>query len=202
MAFKNNKDVDDDLQKLEIDIRQYKIEFEQYFGGGKKRPPNDTEWRIEQMMKRYGDRSAELNYGQRFRYGNLTQTYVKFRDIFRKRVKKREEASLAADRHFGEAARKIEAERAAKRKVSAMPAVAVICNDPVHEPQNVEKIFAAFREAIDRAGESGKSLSRQQFEQFLRQKVDQFHKQKGNRNVEFVVSVEGGKAHLKARVRG
>jgi hypothetical protein len=202
MVIKNSKGVDDDLQKLESDIRMYKIEFEQYFGGGKKRPPNDTEWRIEQMMKRYGDRSAELSYGQRFHYGNLTQTYVKFRGIFRKRLKKREEASVRQDRHFGEAARKIEAERAAaRRKPPSMPAVAVTCSDPAREPQNVEKIYAAFREASNLAGESGGVISRQQFEQFLRQKTEQLRKQKGSQEVEFVVSVEGGRAHLKARVR-
>ncbi len=67
---------DEDLSRLERDIRQLKIEYEQYFGGGKKRPPADIEWRIEQIIKRYGDRAAEMNYGQRFRYGNLAQTYV------------------------------------------------------------------------------------------------------------------------------
>src|SRR5438309_2032908 len=70
---------DEDLIRLERDIRQLKIEFDQYFGGGRKRPPNDIEWRIEQLIKRYGDRAAEMNYGQRFRYGNLSQTYAKYR---------------------------------------------------------------------------------------------------------------------------
>src|SRR6266481_4667012 len=101
---------DEDLLRLERDIRQLKIEFEQYFGGGKKRPPSDIEWRIEQVIKRYGDRAAEMNYGQRFRYGNLAQTYAKYREIFHKRMQEREEGKV--DRHFGAAARAIEAERA------------------------------------------------------------------------------------------
>ena len=40
---------DEDLSRLERDIRQLKIEYEQYFGGGKKRPPADIEWRIEPL---------------------------------------------------------------------------------------------------------------------------------------------------------
>src|ERR1700688_5083076 len=98
---------DDDLGHLERDIRQLKIEFEQYFGGGRKRPPNEIEWRIEQTIKRYGDRAAQMNYAQRFRYGNLAQTFAKYREIFHKRMRKREEGTV--DRHFGAAARAIEA---------------------------------------------------------------------------------------------
>ena len=41
------KEIDGDMNQLEHDIRQFKIEFEQYFAGGKKRPPNGLEWRIE-----------------------------------------------------------------------------------------------------------------------------------------------------------
>src|SRR5580704_12246275 len=135
-------ETEEDLRRLEHDIRMYKIEYEQYFGGGKQRPPNDTEWRIEQMVKRYSDRGGQLNYGQRFLYGNLVQAYVKFRDVFRKRLKRREEGR--GERHFGEAARKIEAERAAKRRAQPVPAVAVTCSDPVHEPRKVEQIYSAF----------------------------------------------------------
>ena len=89
-------EVDEDLTRLESDIRQLKIQYEQYFGGGKKRPPQDVEWRIEQTAKRYGDRGAEMNYAQRFRYGNLMQTYTKCREIFHKRLQRHEEGVRAA----------------------------------------------------------------------------------------------------------
>src|ERR1700681_865729 len=105
--------VDEDLGQLEKDIRQMKIEYEQYFGGGKKRPPSDIEWRIDSLLKRYSDRGAEMKYSQRFRYGNLTQMYSKYREMFRKRLKQKEEGTVP--RHFGAAAREIEKERARKR---------------------------------------------------------------------------------------
>jgi hypothetical protein len=195
---------EEDLTRLERDIRQLKIEYEQYFGGGKSRPPNDTEWRIESVLKRYGDRGAEMSYGQRFRYSNLAQTYAKYRDIFHKRMQKREEGSV--DRHFGAAARAIEAERARTRAAqpapeAAQPQLAVACADPVREPGKVAELYSAFREAMERSGQSTERLSRESFEQFLLQKVEQLRKQKGSQEVEFVVSVEDGKPRLKARVR-
>ena len=193
-----NKETDEDLSRMEHDIRKLKIEYEQFFGGGKARPPSDTEWRIEQVIKRYGDRGAEMNFGQRFRYGNLAQTFAKYKEIFHKRVRKREEGTV--DRHFGAAAREIEAERARRRKAEAPPPVAVRCSDPAREPKQVEQIYKAFREALERSGQPTEKLSRENFEKFLQRKVEQL-RQKGGQDVEVVVSVEGGKPSLKARIK-
>jgi hypothetical protein len=188
---------DEDLNRLERDIRQLKIEFEQYFGGGKKRPPNDIEWRIEQVIKRYGDRAAEMNYGQRFRYGNLTQTYSKYREIFHKRMQKREEGTV--QRHFGAAARAIQAERSRSGTASPSP-VAVTCSDLERESGKVDELYRAFREALNSSGESVERLSREKFQKFLLQKSEQIRKQRGEQ-IEFLVSIENGKARLKARVK-
>ena len=193
-----NKEVDDDLKRLESDIRQFKIEYEQFFGGGRKRPPNDTEWRIERVLQRYGDRGAELNYAQRFRYGNLAQNYARLRDVMRKRGKRVEEGTV--QRHFGAAARNVEKQREARRKEQGLPAVSVTCSDPAREPRKVEQIYSAMREAIESTGESSGKLSRDEFKDFLRQKTNQLRAQKGSAFVEFVVSVEGGKPRLRARV--
>ncbi len=112
--------IDDDLNSIERDVRTLKIEFEQYFGGGRSRPPTDTQWRLEVMLKRYADRSAEFTSGQRFRYSNLSQTYAKYQDMWRKKLAQRETGTT--QHHYGAAAKAIQEERA--RKSAAMkPAV-------------------------------------------------------------------------------
>jgi hypothetical protein len=196
--------VDEDLGQLEKDIRQLKIEYEQYFGGGKARPPSEIEWRIETTLKRYSDRGGQMNYGQRFRYGNLTQMYTKFRDMFRKRMKQKEEGTI--QRHFGAAAREIEAERARKRAAAEKPngshlPFAVSWSDPDSEKKKVEQLFNAFRDAKARAGENTEPLTMEAFQKFVRQKTDELKKQKDAHEVEYVVSVEGKHARLKARVK-
>jgi hypothetical protein len=65
----------------------------------------------------------------------------------------------------------------------------------------VDQIYTAFRDALERSGQPTTKLTRDQFEEFLRQKTEQLRKAKGTHSVEFVVSVESGKAKLKARVR-
>jgi hypothetical protein len=190
---------DDDMGRLERDIRQLKIEFEQYFGGGRKRPPNEIEWRIEQTIKRYGDRAAQMNYAQRFRYGNLAQTFAKYREIFHKRMRKHEEGTV--ERHFGAAARAIEAARAQQRRATPAPEITVTCSDPARESSKVEELYRAFREALQSSGEPVDRLSREKFEKFLMQKSEQIRNQKRGQEIEFMVSVENGKARLKARVK-
>ena len=195
---------DEELGQLERDIRQLKIEYEQYFGGGKARPPSDIEWRIDTMLKRYGDRGAEMKYSQRFRYGNLTQMYSKFREMFRKRMKQREEG--AVQRHFGAAAREIEAERArmraeAEKSEAVHLPFAVSWKDPDHEKKKVEQLFAAFREAKARAGEDTEPLTMDAFQKFVRQKTFELKKQKNAHEVEYIVSLEDNHARLKARVK-
>jgi hypothetical protein len=198
------KTVDEDLAQLERDIRQLKIEYEQYFGGGKARPPSDIEWRIDTLMKRYSDRGADMNYGQRYRYGNLTQMYSKYRQVFRKRMKEKEEGTV--HRHFGAAAREIEAQRASQRARATKPqpapdSFAVSWDDPDHEKKKVEQLFTAFRDAKIRAGEDTTPLTMEAFQKFVRQKTDQLKKQKDAHEVEYIVTVEGKHARLKARVK-
>jgi hypothetical protein len=101
--------IDEDLNQIERDTRTLKIEYEQFFGGGRQRPPADTQWRVETLIRRYNERTAELSFAQRFRFNNLTQTYAKYQDMWRKRLMQKEGA--VSNRHFGAAARAVEAER-------------------------------------------------------------------------------------------
>jgi hypothetical protein len=196
---------DDDLNSFERDIRQYKIEYEQYFGGGKSRPPNDTEWRIETVVKRYSDGRASMKYSQRFRYNNLTQTYVKYRDVFRKRMKQKEEGSV--QRHFGSAAREIEKERAARRaqeprKPAAAPSLfSMTCKDPDRERTKVEELYEVYRRAQEETGEKTNVLTLGNFVKFVQKKTEQLKREQKAEEVEYVVTVEKNKARLVARVK-
>lgn len=195
--------IDEDIGQLEKDIRQLKIEYEQYFGGGKKRPPTEIEWRIETLLKRYSDRGGNMNYSQRFHYGSLVQMYTKYRDIFRKRVKQKEEGTV--QRHFGAAAREIEEMRARRRggekAAAAQFPFSVSWKDPDHEKKKVEQLYTAFRDAKEQVGEDTKPLTMDVFQKFVRQKTDQLKKQKDAHEIEYIVSVEGNHARLKARVK-
>jgi hypothetical protein len=219
--------IDEDLGQLERDIRQLKIEYDQYFGGGRKRPPTEIEWRIELVVKRYGERGGELKFGQRFRFNNLTQTYAKYKDIFRKKLQLKEEGR--SQRHFGAAAKAIEAERAKAHPVplpvgpvtvptpAPVPAIAspvavsripvpapafrVVCADPERETENVDRLFQAFVQAKAKTGEDTHKLSPAGFREFVRKKTKDLQDKEKCRDVEYVVEVIGGQVKLKALVK-
>jgi hypothetical protein len=220
--------IDEELAGMERDIRQLKIEYDQFFGGGRKRPPTEIEWRIEQVVKRHGERAGELKFGQRFRLTNLTQTYAKYKDIFRKKTAQKEEGR--SQRHYGAAAKMIEAERAkahpapppvtspvaqspshaeapvSKRAVAtaasgAANAFRVVCADPEHETENVDRLFQAFVSAKKQAGEETSKLSQAGFKEFVRKKTIDLQDKQHCRDVEYVVETVAGQVKLKALVK-
>ena len=201
--------IDEELAGLERDIRQLKIEYDMYFGGGRKRPPSEIEWRIELVIKRYSERGGDLKYTQRFRFTNLAQTYAKYKEVFRKRLARREEGKV--ERHFGAAAKAIEAERAKTQAVSVStgePQAAgtaktfrVTCSAPEKEADKVEQLYEAFVRAKQEAGEDMGRMTRLGFNEFVRKKTKDLQEQKNCSEVEYVVETVDGQVKLKALVK-
>ena len=209
--------IDEDLGQLERDIRQLKIEYDQYFGGGRKRPPTEIEWRIELIIKRYGERIGDLKFAQRFRYNNLTQSYAKYKDVFRKRMQRKEEGTV--ERHYGAAAKAIEAERAKKQSetagasasaeqsggaaiaAAAGGAFRMTCSEPEKESEKVEQLYQAFVNAKLQAGEDVQKLTPASFNEFVKKKTHDLQKQKKCKDVEYVVETVDGQVKLKALVK-
>ena len=141
-----------------------------------------------------------MNSGQRFRYSTLVQAYIKYREMFKKRMKKKEEGVV--EHHYGAAAKAIEAERARARKGAHIRKVAfaITCADPEHETAKVENLFTALTEAQHEAGVRAKPMSLDQFRQFIRKKTQQLKDDKHCREVEYRIEVEDGEVRLKAAV--
>ncbi len=208
--------VDEDLNQLEKDIRQLKIEYDMYFGGGRKRPPQETLWRAEQMIKRYSERSANMNFSQRFRFNNLSQNFAKNMEVWRKKLKQKEEGFV--QRHYGAAAKAIEAQREKEQPPAPSPAAAaasaaprrpsgppslyeVACSDPDREPEKVQQLYTALVEAKKKAGEKTDALTLANFQDFVRLKTQQLKKQVGAEQVEYSITLEDGQVKLKARTK-
>lgn len=194
--------IEEDLSQIEKDIRTLKIEYEQYFGGGRKRPPSDTQWRVESLMKRYGDRGADMSYAQRFRYTNLSQTFAKYCEIWRKKLKEREEGTTP--HHFGAAAKAIEAERAkreaAARANSQRSPFTMAFSQPEREADKIEQLYRKLVEARTATGEKGGTPNFDEFSKFVREKTHQLKSKKSASQVEYTVSIEEGRVKLKARI--
>jgi hypothetical protein len=175
--------VDEELTRLEENIRRLKIEYEAYFNGGIPRPPNETLYRVEHGIKRYSGDVARLSASQRFRFNQVWQRYAVYSDLWRKRLRSREEG-----REFGPR----------RQAAGTEPATQVVCRDPDREQANVDRLLQALVEAKQRAGESTDDIDPANFQKFVREKTMQLKQELGCDSVLFSVTVKEGKVRFTA----
>ena len=199
--------VDEELTLLEEALRRLKVEYDVYFGGGAKRPPNDTEWRVNRILRKYSD-GHRMNFSQRFRYNTLAQRYAVYSDLWRQKLKIKEEgfrrpqdALLAIQGLRTE--QELEAAHALHEQTRSEAegvAFSVHCSDLQKEQEKVRALFHVLSDARGKLGESA-SGSFESFQKFLERKTAQIRRDYGCHSVEYAVEVEGGQVRLKAKPR-
>jgi hypothetical protein len=181
---------DEQLTRLEDDIRRLRIEFDIFFNGGAKRPPYDTKGRVETLLTRLGD-DRTLTYAQRYRYNSLASRYNAFRDLWRRTMQGREEG-----RDPVSAARAHVKQETNTREVES---VSFVCLDAHKELEVIKNLYTSLLEAKRRCGEPTEDLSFPKFHRLIASKADGIKEQRGCDRVRFSVSVEDGHVSFKAR---
>jgi len=181
--------VDDQLSRLEEDIRRLKIEFDVFFNGASKKPPYDTKGRVDTMMKRLGD-DRSLNYAQRYRYNALGARYNAFRDLWRRTMKGREEG-----RDPGATARA----SAKQQAVAEFKRTDFVCDDAHKDVELVKNLYRALVEAKKVCGESVENFSFPRFHRLIASRADGLKERLGCERVSFSIDVEGGHVSFKAK---
>jgi len=197
--------IDEELNALEESVRRLKIEYDAYFGGGAKRPPNDTEWRVQTALKKYSD-GSKLTYAQRFRFNTIQQRYAKFSDLWRQKAKIKEEGyRRPQDAVLGITGMRHEQEHAAAAALEAESApdqpFKVACSDVTAEPESVKSLFNAMMDARKKAGQAVDPNSFESFKKFVASKTDQIRKEYGCHAVEYSVEMQYGQVKLKAKAK-
>lgn len=184
----NQPTPDEQLTRLEEDIRRLRIEFDIFFNGAAKRPPYDTKGRVETLLKRLGD-DRTLTYAQRYRYNSLAARYNAFRDLWRRTMQGREEGRDPAS-----------AARAnIKRDEPEIEPVSISCRDPHKEIEVVKSLYSSLLDAKQRCGEPTEGFSFPKFHRLVAQKADGLKEKSGCERVLFSVSVEDGHVSFKAK---
>lgn len=82
--------LDQQIARLEEDVRKLKIEFDIYFNGGTKRPPLESRARLEAAMKRIAD-DRNLTYAQRYQFNTVMSRFTSYRELWRRMLKRKGE---------------------------------------------------------------------------------------------------------------
>ncbi|MEK6285710.1 MAG: MXAN_5187 C-terminal domain-containing protein [Acidobacteriota bacterium] len=184
MEPKIDSPIDQDLDRLEYEIRRLKVEYDIYFNGGTLRPPIDTKGRVETAIKRIYDMRG-LSFGQRFRYNSLVARYNVMRELWRRHTQSREESGRPPTP---------EALTALREQVAV-----IRCHDPQLEPEKVSELYDQLVAAKRKCGEKIGVLSLEVFTQFLTSRAEHIKDNLATDAVDFVVGVDNGRVKFAAR---
>ncbi|HUG54286.1 MAG TPA: MXAN_5187 C-terminal domain-containing protein, partial [Vicinamibacteria bacterium] len=189
--------VNDDLDALERSMRQLQVEWEKFFGGVEKKPPNELKVRVEALVRKYA--YAEIrNNTERFRYQTLSSRYATFNELWNKRLRAIEEGRPVGlhgihERHAPP-----------PPPFSPTPVAArggsgeVRVKDPSGDAEAMRSLFDRFLEARKAAGDAA-PVRFESFQKIISQQAARILSEKGAQAVDFRLETKDGKVSLKAK---
>jgi len=188
----------EDLDRLDVALRQLQVKWDLFFNGAEKKPPSDLQTQVVALVRRYAN--AEIrNNGERFRYQGLSARFTTFNELWQKRLRAREEGKV-----FGQHG--LRAEPApppvappppAARTAAAAEEIRV--SDPSRDGAAVRALYERFVEERRRAGE-GQAPAFESFRDLIGKQTERIRAEKGALAVDFRLETKNGKVSLKARI--
>ncbi|HST11691.1 MAG TPA: MXAN_5187 C-terminal domain-containing protein [Terriglobales bacterium] len=195
--------IDEELTHLDSLLRRLKIEYEVYFNNPTKRPPTDLEWKTVALIRKHSD-GGRMNFTQRFRYNEMAQRYAIYSDLWRKKMRIREEGY----RRPQDALLSVQGVRSVDDPlpkahttygIGSPRSFTMECSEAAPK-EDVERLYNALIAAKKKSGEpvSGDLNS---FSAFVKKKTDQIRKQYSCEKVEYSVELHDGQVKLKAKAK-
>jgi hypothetical protein len=152
-----------------------------------------------------------MSFPQRFKYNSIVQRYALFSDLWRQKMKIKEEGyRRPQDAVLGiqglridEAQEAAEAlEQGAARPETGEKPFSTHCSDADADHDKVQQLFNAMTEARKKAGDAGAGTANfDSFKAFVKKKTEQIRKDYGCHAVEYSVEMEAGQVRLKAKAK-
>ena len=194
---------EEDLGEIESTIRRLGVEWDKFFGGIEKKPPNDLKAKVEALIRRHANIEIKNNT-ERFRYQNLTAKYNSMSELWAKRLRAKEEGKA-----FGVHGLKadilppppppVATEPARPRAARGSDGNEVRVTSADGDPAAVRTLYDKFLAAREAAGE-GAPVKFDSFQKLISQQASRILTEKGGQAVDFRLETKDGKVSLKAKV--
>ncbi|MBU5635350.1 hypothetical protein KOM00_01220 [Geomonas sp. Red69] len=179
--------VAEDIAKLELDLRELVIKYEQYFFGIEKREPLRLLDAVERAVRRYQNVSIP-NTSQRFKYDSLVATLSVHKQKWTRTNRLIEEGKFQRDRFRMSLHQAEKAEKPSKSTPT-----------PASPEAQVESVFQQYVNARLACNLPVDNVTREKVAEAINRQKPVLMQKYGCRDVDFVVVIEGGKPSLKAR---
>ena len=190
---------DDELDKLEEDIRRLKVQYDMFFAAVIKVPPSFMRHQVESYIHEISKQKMRDN-GRRFRFNTVLSRYNQYREMWARKMREREEGPLDYRRR----AAALSGPQSVPEHPGARPAVTSPTADPyvkMTPGANGEQI-RRLHEEVERAhAEMGKhsNLSVEQLAAMVQKQSELVRSKYNVSTVAFRVETVDGKVKLKAK---
>ena len=195
---------DEELDKLEEEIRKLKNKYDQFFSGIQKVPPMFDRKNVEVMIYEIGKQKMRDNT-RRFRYNTILSRYNQFREMWGRKMREREEGPLDFRRRAAALAEpSTPPPPAEKLRAGANPRVTSTNGEsyvrvaPGTNGEEVRKLYDQLQQEHSKLGKSA-PITLEQLGKMVEQQSEVVRSRYNVSAVAFRVETVEGKVKLKAK---
>jgi len=190
---------DEELDKLEEDIRKLKVKYEMFFMGNMKMPPQHERHLVEVSIFELGKQKMREN-ARRFRYNQLLSRFNQYREMWGRKMREREEGPMDFRRR--KAALEAPPEEAPKRpaapRVTSASADSYVKMVPGANGEAIRDLYDQIEKEHQKLGKAP-NVTFEQLRSMVEKQSETVRERYNVDVVGFRVDVVDGKVKLKAK---
>jgi hypothetical protein len=174
--------IDEDLTNMEDWLRRLKIEYQVFFAGNRKKPPDDLRMRVETLVKRLSE-CIDMSYSQRFRFSTLVTRFYVYRDLWRR---------TTLDREMDIASKETAPPKTGSAQKQVKPPaehIRISISDPKIEEEKVRQLYDALIHIKSKETQQT-PISYQQFAKYIATQTLGIQKRHGCTKVAFTIALD------------
>jgi len=184
---------DEDLTTLDDWLRRLKVEYDIFFNGHRKKPPEDLRLRLEKLVKKLAE-SSGMSFAQRFRYNTLIGRYYVYRDRWRRTLAEKEAGLEGKEEAAAAAGRKGPAP-----KEPAEKGTRVSIADLKTDQREVRRLYESLTKLNESRPNTAPVMPYSQFAEYISAQAQKIKQKSGCARVQFTLAVEGDSVKFTAK---
>ncbi len=178
-------DYEQELTNLDDSLLRLRVEYDVYFNGSRKRPPEDLKLRVEKLVRRLSE-ASDMSIAERFRYNTLVTRFYVYKDRWR-----RAERNLDQGKAAPKPAPVPATAAAAQAPAASQPgSLRISIANPQVEEDKVRQLFDSLVCMRGKHASGPINISFQQFKQYISSQTQTIRAKYKCSKVEFKVSLE------------
>ena len=187
----------EDLDLFEANIEKLKFDYDQYFQGFSKRPPDKLRRDTDRMaLKFIGFRSP--NTALRFRAQNLIQRMTSYRQLWDKILQQIEDGTYKRDIYRANLKARFQAPPKPGGHDEVIEDAEMLEEEPAEPAKKWGHVFDQYMNARTQTQEGTAGISYEKLHDLLEKQAAQLREKYQAKDIEFRVVIENGKTRLKA----